>query len=166
MLSERGIGKVHAATLQKMEKGTSPGVNGVWGKLWEIYGLPLRDLYEGLGLPVPTELPVGTVASIVAEVQQLPWQGQEMVLAFARQTPVYMGLAGMDRKLEAKSEPSPEEQERASLLQTYNMYLNQKSTQQLREDVSGLGQAGTPATEAKHRRSPQPVPAIPSAAGV
>lgn len=106
MLEDRGVGQINIGTLQRMEKGTRPGEPIVWGKLWEIYGLPLRELYEGLQLPVPTELPTGTLASVLSEVERLPWQGQEMVLAFARNARSYVALGQMERRMDEPPAPA------------------------------------------------------------
>lgn len=104
LLEERGYGRLGISMLQRMEKGNRPGVPAVWGGLWKIFGLPLRDLYEELGLPVADALPSGTSGAILSVVSQLPWQAQEMVLAFARHTPLYLGVVGTPTQAESPVE--------------------------------------------------------------
>ena len=74
-------------TLARMEDGSRPGDPRAWGKLWQIFGLPLRELYEGLGLPVPDELPGGDVGEILELVRWMAPEAQRLVLSFTRHAP-------------------------------------------------------------------------------
>lgn len=97
IVEDLGAGKLDPTTLRRMETGERPGDAKVWGALWKTFGLPLRDLYEGLGLPVPVDLPDGTLGRLMAVAGELGAPGQEMVLMFAKQAPSYLAVAGSPR---------------------------------------------------------------------
>lgn len=58
--------------------------------------LPLRELYEGLELPVPDELPGGDVGEILEIVRSVPDEVQRFVLSFVRHAPQMLAAAGLD----------------------------------------------------------------------
>jgi transcriptional regulator with XRE-family HTH domain len=93
MLRELEAGDITPSTLKRMEDGTRPGDARVWGKIWRVLKLPLRDLYEGLGLPVPGRLPAGTVGEILELVRPMPEESRRLVLSFARSAPSMLEVA-------------------------------------------------------------------------
>lgn len=82
-LKEAGV-EIGPGQISRMENGSRPGEPTVWGTMWTIYNLPLRDLYQGLGLPVPDELPAGDAAEIAALVQGMDPEARSLTLSFAR----------------------------------------------------------------------------------
>lgn len=93
MLRELEAGNITPSTLKRMEDGTRPGDAQVWGKIWRVLKLPLRDLYEGLGLPAPARLPTGTVGEIMELVRPMPEESRRLVLSFARSAPSMLEVA-------------------------------------------------------------------------
>lgn len=83
VLKEAGV-DVSLGQIKRMEDGSRPGEPAVWGAMWTIYHLPLRDLYQGLGLPAPDELPTGEAAEIAALVDGMTTGGRRLTLSFAR----------------------------------------------------------------------------------
>lgn len=92
VLKEAGV-EVAPSQLSRMEDGTRPGDPKVWGLMWEALHLPLAELYEGLGLPVPSELPTGLVAEIMQLVEGMPTEAQRLTLSFARTAPAMLDNA-------------------------------------------------------------------------
>ena len=78
---------VSVAQLSRIERGERPGDPRVWGGIWEALGLPLHDLYRGLGLPVSEAEPTGILAEIISSTRKMPPDAQQLVLGFARQAP-------------------------------------------------------------------------------
>lgn len=86
VLREAGA-DVSPSQIKRMEDGTRPGDPAVWGKMWETLRLPLRDLYEGLGLPVPETLPSGSLAELMELARDMPEESRLLTLMFARHAP-------------------------------------------------------------------------------
>lgn len=93
VLKETGVSAIHPSTIARMEDGSRPGEPRVWGKMWEVLQLPLRELYEGLELPVPEQLPNGTVGEILELVRSMPDEAQQLTLGFARHAPALLVAA-------------------------------------------------------------------------
>lgn len=95
--------KVDPSTISRMEnrakdpKRRSSGSPRVWGEVWKLFGLPLRDLYDGLGLPVPGEMPSGVTGEIWSKASVLPDEMQRMILTFVDAVP----------KMYAAAQPTP-----------------------------------------------------------
>ncbi len=70
--------------ISRMEKGSRVGEPQVWGGIWRALGLPLRELYIGLGLPVQAEQPAGVKAEILAGLETMPEDAQRLVLGITR----------------------------------------------------------------------------------
>ena len=76
--------KLQRGTLYRMENGERPGGLLVWAVIWRVLGLPLRDLYLGLGLPIEEDGLDGVISELVATSSAMPEETQRLVLAFAR----------------------------------------------------------------------------------
>lgn len=92
LIEDFGGGQVKPGTLKHMEDGVRPGENHAWGAIWRSLKLPLRELYEGLGLPVSDSEPGGTIGQLLSVVQPMNKQQQQLVLMFATHAPSYGAL--------------------------------------------------------------------------
>jgi transcriptional regulator with XRE-family HTH domain len=93
VLAELGAGVVKPGTLARMENGSRPGDPQVWGAMWRVLNLPLRELYEGLQLPVPEDLPSGSAAEILHLVHDMTEESRRLTLSFARHAPAMLAAA-------------------------------------------------------------------------
>lgn len=87
--------EVPVSTLGRMLDGSRPGDPRVWGKLWELFALPLDQLYSGLGLPIPLGEPSGLDAEIYTTVNQMDDPMKHLVLSYARNLPGQLAAAGL-----------------------------------------------------------------------
>lgn len=87
MVEDMGAGKIAPGFLQRMEAGTRPGDPAVWAGIWQALRLPLGELYAGIGLPPPPELPTGRQGQVLALMEDMPEAAQALILAFARHAP-------------------------------------------------------------------------------
>lgn len=108
MVADLDGGIIAPGTLQRMETGERPGEPRVWGAIWKALGLPLRELYQGLGLPVADSEPSGTIGEILSVARSLNADGQALLLMFARHTPSYQMVAGAMSAMKADLDPEEE----------------------------------------------------------
>ncbi len=92
------------ASLSRMEDGSRPGDPRTWGGIWRVLDLPLYELYEGLGLPVPDGELRGIPAEILTAVQSMPADAQRAALVLIRYTPQAVAAAKATKLAE---EPVP-----------------------------------------------------------
>jgi hypothetical protein len=90
LIADEGGGVLTPGTLSRLEGESRPGEPRVWGHMWRILGLPLRELYEGLGLPLAEDLPAGVVGEALAVMSTMSDPEQRHVLAFARHSRVIL----------------------------------------------------------------------------
>lgn len=175
VVEDLGGGKLDPSTLKRMEDGTRPGDNKVWGAIWRALNLPLRELYEGLGLPVPDTEPGGPVGEIVAVARSLNADGQQMLLMFAKHTPSYLAAVGHAPTVAAapaEATPAPEEPKSAEEVER-NGYWHELegiaaglTTTGLRDLIDQLKRTGATNTEAKRHGMPVVEPPIPRSAAM
>lgn len=101
LIEDLGAGKVDPSHLKKMEDGTRPGEPRVWGAIWTGLSLPLRQLYEGLGLPVPESEPTGHVAEAVTLLRGMPEDAQGVALYLIKHAPALRAIARGPLSLDA-----------------------------------------------------------------
>jgi hypothetical protein len=84
-------GEIDPVRLRDIEEGSASADPRLWGRLWLLLGLPLYELYQGVGLPVPSDLPSGIAGEIWSLVRTQPSEVQRLVLTFAAYAPALVG---------------------------------------------------------------------------
>ena len=87
---------VSLSQLKRMEDGQRPGDPRIWGALWQLFRLPLYDLYKGLGIPRPPGMEPSLANEIASAVATMPEPAQRLVLGFTRHAPALVTYANAE----------------------------------------------------------------------